>query len=336
MMLFMMTKILAIGNPAIDHILHVPDQALAEHNLTKGSGDYSRTPVEIGTLILNHGPSEIVPGGAVANTMHTLAQLGVGVTYIGHYGDDAAGQTFARSMRQVGVALPNPLEDVESFNLAVLVTPDGERTFVGQPMPKPLQLQKKTVEQNFAQSAQWLVVEGYPLFDAPAQEAVQYAISRAKDKGIKVALAISSLALVEFAWGALSEVILQGVDLIIANKEEMEALEQKAQSAGMGLKEPLHKKIIATARVVTNGGHGASHIDEDGNETAVFCSEIAKPVDTTGAGDAFAAGFFYGLVNGSSLEEALQYGHTLGRKVIMQEGARMEGLSAAVFQEQAA
>lgn len=324
-----MTQIIAIGNPAIDHILNVSEQVLKDHNLVKGSGDYSRTAVEIMTLIAEHGPGDMIPGGAVANSMHSAAQLGLDVTYIGHYGKDISGQVFAKSMADVGVRLTPPQADGESFNLGVLVTEDAERTFIGQPMPMPLI--KETVENNFPSQAEWLVVEGYPLFDASAQEAIQYAIMRAKGQGTKVALCISSLALVELAWSPLTEMILQGVDLIVGNKEEIAELERKAQASETGVGAPLHARILKTPRVVTNSGKGASYFDGAGSEIFAECNEVQIPVDTTGAGDAFIAGFFYGLLTYQDVERALKCGHVLGHKIILQQGARLTGLTPEMF-----
>ncbi len=310
-----MYDIAVLGNACVDCLASVSEDVLTKYNMKKG--DFCHFDQTKFLKLHNDVPIDLLQaGGATANTAWVLAQLEKKPYFLGRIADDPAGVHFFEEMTQAGVAMQNPEAAGRTMEIFVLVTPDGERTFAepGSTIPHT----PETLDIAVISQSKWLVIEGFVLLDQ--MDTVRKAVKIAKEAGVKTALTLAPPFVMKSSIGGFHELVDAGVDLIFSDEEEFEALESLA---GLPLKEQMNK----TPRVMTRGGKGASFFDATGQETFVATTPADTLVDTTGAGDTFAAGFWYEyLQDDQNIEKALKTGHILAAKVIQQMGARLKGI----------
>lgn len=290
-----MASVLGIGNALVDVIIRIDnDNFLREAGLPKGSMTMIDAGKAESILGLTAGiPHEKASGGAVANTINGLASLGVQTGYIGTIGKDETGEIFRKDMtgRQVQPHLFSG--NTPTGRAITLVTGDGERTF-GTYLGAAVELKAADLEPAVFENYNWLMAEGYLIYN---RELISRALEIARAKNLSIAMDMASYNLVEdnrdFIIGLLNEY----VDLVFANDLEAKALTgfEDPESAlnEMG-------KMCSTA-IVKVGEHG-SMIWHNGEQVHVKGIK-ANCIDTTGAGDLYAAGFLYGLINGKSLDQ---------------------------------
>jgi sugar/nucleoside kinase (ribokinase family) len=307
----------AIGNAIVDIIADSDDAFLSVHEIAKGSMtliDEERADF----LYARIGPAVETSGGSAANTAAGIAAFGGTPTYIGKVKDDQFGKIFRHDLKTLGVhfATPPLSEGPATARCLILVTPDAQRsmnTYLGA----CVELTVADIDPAPIRGAQITYLEGY-LFDKPtAQAAFLEAAKIAHAADRQLALTLSDPFCVERHRGAFQELVQNEVDILLANELELMALYQ-APTFEAALKAAREKcKIV----VGTRSEKGA--VIANNSETIVVSAEpVTHVVDTTGAGDLFAAGFLYGLTHGHDLAVSARLGALASAEVISHYGPR--------------
>ena len=312
--------VVAIGNAIVDVIADADDAFITEQALTKGGMtliDAERAQSLYGAM----GPGREISGGSAANTLAGLARLGKKTAFIGQVADDQLGEVFAHDVRAGGIdfdVAPRPGQPPTARCL-ILVTPDGQRTmntFLGAAQFLP----ETALDSDKIENAEWLYLEGY-LWNAPdSRAAMTTAIAMAKKAGRKVALTLSDAFVVHGHRDEFFALMDDGsLDLLFANDTEVRAMMQDDDTASAVAALSARVPML----VCTHGAEGAEA--HRGSEHARVPAEpVERVVDTTGAGDLFAAGVFAGLAEGRSLADCLTMGAVCAAEVISHYGARPE------------
>ncbi len=310
--------ILALGNAIVDVLSHTDERFLVDQSLHKGTMaliDESRAE----SLYRAMGPAVIVSGGSAANTAVGAASLGARTGFVGKVRDDELGRLFAHDLKAVGVAFDTrPAEaGPATARCFVLVTPDGERT-MNTYLGACQDLGLDDVDPAQVASARILYLEGY-LWDPPAaKDAFRKAVRIAHEAGNKVALSLSDPFCVDRYRGEFRELVRDGsVDILFANAHELKSLYETADE-GTAIAALRGEGIVG---VVTRSAEGALVVSRDRTE-AVAASPVGTVVDTTGAGDLFAAGFLAGLARGLDGRDCARLGALAAAEVIGHLGAR--------------
>jgi sugar/nucleoside kinase (ribokinase family) len=310
--------VLAIGNAIVDVIARVDDAFLAREGYEKGSMrliDPDRAEELYGRM----GPGREISGGSAANTLAGVAALGHRCAFIGQVAADQLGAVFQHDIRALGVSfdVPPRTDGPPTGRCLVLVAPDGERT-MNTSLGAAHYLPEAAAEPALVASARFLYIEGY-MWDPPEpRRAILRAIEAARANGRKVALALSAIFLMEVYRDDFLKLLDDAlVDILFCNEGEAMALMQ-----GMDL-DSATEAIAARVPllVVTHGDKGAVAVS-GGKSYSVPAERVEKVVDTTGAGDLFAAGFLAGQVQGRSIEDSLRMGAIAAAEVITHYGAR--------------
>ena len=310
-------EVLGIGNAIVDVLKKTDNNFLITHNLVKGSMSIiSQSDAESMYNLLKPGIK--ASGGSAANTLASLASLGIKCGFIGKVSDDELGNFFTEDIKSAGVVF-DPKFDLRSAPTArclISVTPDAERTmqtFLGACVDlSPIDINKEIISQ-----AKILYLEGY-LFDPPeAQSAFKKAAKISKQNDGRVALSLSDSFCVDRHRDAFLDFIREDVSILFANEEEIKSLYQ-VREFEIAVKQALSDCEIA---VLTRGSKGSVVVAED-QHYELKPEMVKNVIDTTGAGDAFAAGFLYGLLRGRPLDICGQLGGVIAGEVISNYGAR--------------
>lgn len=311
--------VIGFGNAIVDVIARSEEAFLERHGMRKGGMtliDEPRAEAVYGDM----GPGVEISGGSAANTMVGIASLGGQAGFIGKVRDDELGGIFAHDIRAAGVAYATPAatDGPTTARCLILVTPDGERTmntFLGAAQD----LTPGDVDASTVASAAVTYLEGY-LWDPPAaKEAFLKAASIAHEAGRTVALTLSDAFCVGRYRAEFLELIRSGtVDLVFANEAELMSLYETDFDAALAA-----LRTDAKRAVVTRSEKGALSVAGE-DLVAVPAFPVAQVVDTTGAGDLFAAGYLYGFARGFSPEESLKLGALAAAEIISHIGARPE------------
>ena len=319
--------VLGIGNAIVDVVARVEDRFLSRHDMRKGG--MALIDADAAASIYAAMPPGIESsGGSAANTCAVAAGMGARVAYLGKVADDELGTVFRHDITAAGVAFPSaPLVGgAPTARCLVLVTPDGQRTmntFLGA----CTSFGPGDVDPALVAEADVLYLEGY-LFDPPAaQAAFQRAAAAAHAAGRRVALSLSDAFCVDRHRAAFRDLVRGAVDILFANETEITSLyEANSFEAAM---EAARGDVGLAALTRSEAGS----VIVQGTETIVVAAAPCAVVDTTGAGDAYAAGFLAGLAAGSGLAVCGKLGSLAAAEVIGRVGARPEkalrGLVAA-------
>lgn len=313
--------ILAIGNAIVDVIAQADDAFLASEGLAKGSMQLLFTPEEAEALYAKMGPGRETSGGSAGNTAAGVAALGARAGFIGQVADDQLGKVFSHDIRALGVDFATPViaDGTPTARCLVLVTPDAQRT-MNTYLGAAQLLTIDNVDMAKVREAAILYLEGY-LWDPEApRAAMRAAIDVAREAGRKVALTLSDAFCIERHRDGFKGLIEGGlIDILFANEAEILSLAQADDFEAAVAAAAVHVPLL----VVTRSEKGAMAI-EHGVRVSVAAEPVSKVVDTTGAGDLFAAGFLTGHAQGRSLEQALTMGAIAAAEVISHYGARPE------------
>jgi sugar/nucleoside kinase (ribokinase family) len=310
--------ILGIGNAIVDVVARADDGFLSRHDMHKGA----MALIDAATadaLYVAMPPGQESSGGSVANTCAVAAGLGARVGYIGKVADDQLGGVFRHDINAVGVHFPtSPLSGgAPTARCLILVTPDGQRTmntFLGACVT----LGEADVDAALVAASAVTYLEGY-LFDPPAaQAAFRKAAAAAHAAGRRVALSLSDAFCVNRHRAAFLELVANHVDILFANETEITALYERNSFEEAA--EAVRGQVALAALTRSEAGSVILH----GDETVQVAAEPARVVDTTGAGDAYAAGFLAGLTAGKSLHLCGRMGSVAAAEVIGHYGARPE------------
>jgi sugar/nucleoside kinase (ribokinase family) len=315
-----------VGNALVDVIAPASDAFLVQHNIAKGAMTLIFDEPAVETLYATMAPGKEVSGGSAANTLAGIASLGGRAAYIGKVADDQLGSVFAHDLNAGGVAYNTaPRSGGPSTGRCLInVTPDGQRsmsTFLGcSPM-----LSGDDLDEAKLASAGIIFLEGY-LFDAPeAKAAFVKAAEIAHKNQRKVALTLSDLFCVDRHKAAFRSLVANHIDILFANEAEIIAL-YDASDFDVAL-EHARKDCEFVALTRSEKGSVLAH---DGQIVSVPADAIDKVVDTTGAGDLYAAGVLYGVATGRDLETCGRLGSLAAGEVISHYGARPETSLAAL------
>jgi sugar/nucleoside kinase (ribokinase family) len=257
----------------------------------------------------------------VANSCAGVASLGGKAAYVGRVAADQLGEVFMHDIKAAGVtfaAQPGPTSGPPTARCLILVTPDAQRT-MSTYLGACVELGPEDIDPEDFKSAKITYLEGY-LWDPPrAKEAMLKAAQAAKEAGQKVALTLSDSFCVERHRDSFNSLIESRVDILFANEAELKSLTQKDSF------DEATDSIAGRAELVvaTRSERGSVVITKD-ERTAVPAASVQKIVDTTGAGDLFAAGFLFGLARGQDPVECARLGALAAAEVISHFGARPE------------
>jgi sugar/nucleoside kinase (ribokinase family) len=310
--------VLGIGNAIFDVLVQTDESFLGRHGMTKG-GMALIDEARALSIYEDMGPAIEMSGGSAANTIVGVANLGARAAYVGKVRDDQIGRLYTHDIRAAQVAFETrPALDGPATGCSyILVTPDGERT-MNTYLGAAQELMPADIDAAQVAASALLYLEGYLWDPNSAKEAFVKAATIAHDAGRQVALTLSDSFCVDRYRGEFLDLMRNGtVDLVFANEAELHSLYQTADfdTALAQL------RVDANLGVVTRGENGCVVVSKD-DVIAVPAFPIDKIVDTTGAGDLFAAGFLFGLVRGTSLEAAGRLGALAAAEVIQHIGAR--------------
>ena len=310
--------VLGIGNAIFDVLVQTDEGFLAAHGMTKG-GMSLIDEARAAEIYRDMGPAVEMSGGSAANTIVGLASLGARTAYIGKIKDDQIGRLYAHDIRAAGVAFGTAAAaDGPATGCSyILVTPDGERT-MNTYLGAAQQLTSGDIDAAEVVASSIVYLEGYLWDPKDAKDAFVKAAATAHQANRQVALTLSDSFCVDRYRGEFLELMRQRtVDLVFANEAELHslyetsdfdaALAQLRSDVGLG--------------VVTRSEKGCVVASKD-RVSAVPAFPIRAIVDTTGAGDLFAAGFLFGLVRGAGFEAAGRLGALAAAEVIQHIGAR--------------
>ncbi len=307
--------ILGIGNAIVDVLARADDAFLATEGLEKGGMRLIRAEEAEG-LYGRMGPGIESSGGSAGNTCAVAAALGARVGFLGKVAEDALGRVFAHDIRAAGVHFPTaPLAgDAPTARCLILVTPDAQRT-MNTYLGACVAFSPADVDPAEVGRAKVTYLEGY-LFDPPAaQEAFRAAARAAHAAGRQVALSLSDAFCVERHRDAFRQLVREEVDILFANESEITALYGTDFEAAAA--EAAREVALAA---LTRSERGSLILA--GGERHVVAAAPADVVDTTGAGDAYAAGFLAALTRGLALPECGRWGSIAAAEVISHFGAR--------------
>ena len=312
--------VLAIGNAIVDVIADADDDFLAREGMHKGA----MRLIDEGEAVRLYeamGPGREASGGSAANTAAGIASLGLKAGFIGQLANDQLGAIFGHDIRSLGVEFDTaPRDDVgATARCLILVTPDAQRTmntFLGAAQ----RLGPESVDPAHVAEAQILYLEGYLWDPDEPRQAMYKAMDAARASGTKVAFTLSDSFVVERHRADLMRLLDEGrIDILFANEAEI------TQLAGAADFDSAVARVASKVPtlVATRGEQGAVAV-RSGERVEVPAETIERLVDTTGAGDLFAAGFLAGEARGLGLERSLKLGAIAAAEVIQHYGARPE------------
>jgi len=311
--------VVGIGNAIVDVIGHADERFLAGEGFAKGAMtliDAARAEA----LYRKMGPAIESSGGSVGNTMAGIASLGGAGGYIGKVRDDLLGEVFRHDITAIGVRFETPaaIAGPGTARCLVLVTPDGQRT-MGTYLGACAELGPEDIDAALVGAAQVTYLEGY-LFDPPrAQAAFRAAAAIAHGAGRQVALSLFDPFCVGRHRAAFRELVAGEVDILFANEAEICSLYETSDFTEAAAAVRGHVAVAA----LTRSAEG-SVVLADGAAHRVAAAPVERVVDTTGAGDLYAAGFLYGLTHDLALPTCGAIGSLCAAEIISHVGARPE------------
>lgn len=311
--------VVGIGNALVDVVVEIEKDFLKTHDLPKGG--MILVDLERSHSLYNQLPAGLeISGGSCGNTMSGLATLGGTGAYIGKVRNDAFGEVFRHDMRAIGIDFQTPfaLTGPATGKCLVLVTPDAERTMCSC-LGAAGDLSPKDVSPALIQSAKIVYLEGY-LFDR--EEAKRAFIKAAEaaqsgNTGTKVALSLSDSFCVDRHRESFLQLMEHHVDILFANRQELPALYQTTDFDAALAHAAKHCQTVC----ITDGAAG-SVLLRGGEKVVVPVEPVERVVDTTGAGDQYAAGVLYGLTRELPLSTCGHIGSIMGAATVSRHGAR--------------
>lgn len=311
--------LIGIGNALVDIEVQVEDAFIEKAAVTKGGMTLSSIEDQNKILeSLQSNPKKISSGGSAANTIHGASVLGAKSYYFGHVANDSHGKHYTKDMQNCGVGFSGPGSDEQGTGTCVvLITPDTERTMLTH-LGVSSSLHPENVDETIVKNSRGVYVEGYLWTGDETREAGQHMAGIAKKEGIPVSFTLSDAFVVNSFKESLTEFINSYVDILFCNEMEAQAMTGESDSLSA------FKKLQATVDTVflTLGSKG-SLVGKRGQEPVEVKTFPAKAVDTTGAGDLFAAGALYGALKKYSLEESAIIGSYCAAQVVSHMGGRL-------------
>jgi sugar/nucleoside kinase (ribokinase family) len=311
--------VLGIGNAIVDVIAHADDTFIQKHALTKGGMTLIDEP-RAEQLYAAMGPGVEISGGSCGNTIAGVASFGGTGAYVGKVRNDQLGGVFAHDLRATGVTFETrqATEGPATARCLILVTPDAQRT-MNTYLGACTRLGPADIDVKQVAAARVTYVEGY-LWDPPdAKKAVLKAFDAAHEAGRLVSITLSDAFCVDRYRDEFRSLVRDKVDILFANEAEIKSLYQVKSFEEALAAARAENKICALTR-----SEKGSVIVKGSEAHAVPAAPVARVVDTTGAGDLYAAGFLFGLTRGKPLAECARLGGIAAAEIISHVGARPE------------
>ncbi len=312
-------QLLGISNAIVDVLAHVDNAFLDRIGAEPGS--MTLIDEERAKDIYNMmGPATEMSGGSVANTIAGFANLGGSAAYIGKVRDDQLGRIFNHDMRSLGVdiRLPRATDGAPTARSHILITADGQRTMQTY-LGACTELGLRDINEDTIGAPTAILLEGYVWDIAEGPALARKAVDLARANGTTVALSLSDSFCVERHRDSFEEFVRDGIDIVVADEDEVNALVETDNFDDTLAAIRDYDNLFA----VTRSAQGSVIVR--GDKTVVqAATRVSKVVDTTGAGDAYCAGFLYGWVNDRSLQTCARFGTECATRVIQQLGARIE------------
>lgn len=321
-----MTKILGIGNALVDVLTQLEnDDLLTLLELPKGSMQLvDAVKSEQIQKQSKNLKKKMASGGSAANTIHGLAKLGIETAFIGAVGEDEPGKFFHNDLVNNNITPQLIMSKSPSGISNAMISKDGERTF-GTFLGAAIELSAFHINDNQFTGYDILHVEGYLVQNHDLLDAI---LKTAKNNGLKISIDLASYNVVEDNLEFLRKMVTSYVDIVFANEEEAKAFTGKEPEDALN-----EISKITDIAIVKTGKKGS--IIKQGNSIVKIVVQEIVPVDTTGAGDLYAAGFLYGIVNDYSLKKAGETGSLLAAKVIENIGAKISDENWAKVRKEA-
>ncbi len=312
-------EVYGIGNPLIDVLAHVSDSEIEELNLNKGTMELIDS--QRGNVILERikdRDKKYACGGSAPNTMITLAALGVSTALAGMVGQDELGDIYRNRLKSQNVLSDLETCEGDTGSCIVLVTPDYERTMSTR-LGVCQKFGPEHVNHDKILDARYLYFTGYMWDTKPQKEAIRSAIETARKAGAKVVFDVADPFAVERHRSDFLELINKSVDVLLANREETRLL------FGFDDLEKAVKRLAKECGVaaVKNCAEGSCIASEQGEFNTINAYPV-NAVDSTGAGDNYAAGFLYALLKGYSISDAGKVASYIAAQVVKQTGAQFD------------
>ncbi len=303
-----MDKIIGLGNALVDVLATLTDDSILEQmDLPKGSMQLiDSDKLQQINQVFSHMKTYLATGGSAGNTILGLACLGAGTGFIGKVGEDSYGEFYRNNLVRNGIEQKLLVCDLPSGVASTFISPDGQRTF-GTFLGAASTLKAEELSLDMFRGYAYLYVEGYLVQD---HQMILRAIELAKEAGLQVCMDLASYNIVEEDLDFFSMLIYKYVDVVFANEEEAKAF------TGKEPEEALDRIACMCSIAVVKVGSGGSYIKKGTETVKVSAIPVPQVLDTTGAGDYFAAGFLYGLTSGYSLDKCAKIGSILAGNVI--------------------
>lgn len=301
--------ILGVGAALMDLLIEEKDEFLRRMESPKGGMTLVELPVIEEALAETSAEVSVIPGGSACNSIVGVANMGGKGRMIGRIGKDEMGEAFSRGLRKAGVEGHLASAQSPTGRVLSVVTPDAQRTMFTY-LGASAELVPEDVSPDVIQDASILLLEGYLLFNQPV---VRRLLELAKGTKAKVAPDLASFQVIQACGDFLAE-ILPSIDIIIANEDEAKAFTGKSE------RDALEVLALKTELAIVKLGRNGSLIAR-GKERVAVNAFVVNAIDTTGAGDLWAAGFFKGLMNGLDLERCALLGSKVASEVVQVMGA---------------
>ena len=307
-------KVLGLGNALVDLLIQLDnDQIITQLGFPKGSMQLiKQTEIPLITSLTKNLPILMASGGSAANTIHGLSKLGVSCGYLGKVGKEELGKFYADDFKKAGVTTYLKKSETVTGRAYTLITPDSERTFATY-LGAAIELRSNEIEEEIIAKYNLIHIEGYMVQSAAL---IEKAMKIAKQKKIKISLDLASFNVVESNLDLLKRFIPEYVDILFANEDEAKAYTNKLPAEA--LNEMAKQVEVAVVKV----GKEGSWVQSGENSVKIDIAPV-NAIDTTGAGDQYAAGFLSGYLNNQGLEQCGKLGSLLAGKVIKNYGARI-------------
>ncbi|HBT88436.1 adenosine kinase [Desulfobacter sp.] len=306
--------ITGIGSALVDVLINETDEFLHKLNKEKGGMTYVTSAEQQDIISASSQIPVIVPGGAACNTILGVGNLGGTARFIGARGEDEYGDIFEDKVWECQVEPVLSYFDTPTGKVLSIVTPDAQRSMFTDLGASSLLDPADVTSQMFSDTAIALV-EGYLLFN---RDLMMAAVKAAKAAGTLVALDLASFEVVNASQDILPDLVKEYVDILIANEDEAKAYTGESDESAA-----LEKLSVNVTYAVLKVGSRGSYIWHNNTVTRIDPVKGNDPVDTTGAGDLWAAGFLYGIANGLSIEKSGRLGSMCGYEVCQVMGAQI-------------
>lgn len=307
-------RVLGIGNALVDILIQLENDTVLNYlDYPKGSMQLiDLSKIADVTELIKNIPVIMASGGSAANTIHGLARLGISCGFIGKVGKDELGDFYINDLKEAGVKAYLEQSKTVTGRSYALITPDSERTFATY-LGAAVELYAEDLKKSVFSNYEMLHIEGY-LVQNPLL--IEMAMQIAKKEGLLISLDLASFNVVESNLTFLKKIVPEYVDIVFANEEEARAYTGKTPSDAL-------KELAAQVKIaIVKTGKKGSMIRSGSVETTIQIKPVIA-VDTTGAGDQYAAGFLYGYLNHLDFHKCGEIGSTLAASVISTYGARI-------------